>query len=279
MYVCPQCKGPLTDFTCATCAATYPVMEQIPCFLSSGEGRQRIRDIYDQIYQHHTNVWVDQGRSDKFRDYFRDLVGSVAHERVLEVGCGEGALLAALPGAHKFGVDPSVRALSRARSRADVNCSVARAEELPFPRESFDVVVSVGVMEHFEDPDTATTEIRRVLAPSGHYIALIHTDMTRAQRIKLKLREFAFPRPRPAALIAWLVKKLRHPIIQPLRRSYTLESARACLMRAGLNVTRIITSRTEPHAPLAGEHVVIFVARGEAAQPAVANSPARTAGG
>ena len=38
-------------------------------------------------------------------------------------------------------------------------------------------------MEHFEDPAAATAEICRVLVPSGHYIALIHTDMSSVQRM------------------------------------------------------------------------------------------------
>jgi SAM-dependent methyltransferase len=260
MYVCPLCKGPLTDLACPNCAVSYPVVQGIPCFLSNSESRRRISEIYDAIYQHHTDVWLDQGRSGKFLDYFRELVESMPHERLLEVGCGEGTLLAALSATHKFGIDPSLHALIRARGRAGANCAVTRAEELPFPAGSFDVVVSVGVMEHFAEPELATAEIFRVLAPTGHYIALIHTDMSLAQRARLKAREFLFPRPRPMALFAWIVKKVRHPIVQPLRKSYTIESARACLVGAGFTIARIITNKTDPSAPLAGAHVIIFVA-------------------
>src|SRR5256885_7377662 len=59
----------------------------------------------------------------------------------------------------------------------------------PFPHECFDLVVAVGVMEHFEEPDVATAEIRRVLKPRGRYIALIQTDMTRIERLAVKARE------------------------------------------------------------------------------------------
>ena len=77
---------------------SYPLIEGIPCLLSSGENRQRIREVYDEIYRHHTDVWVDQGRSGPFQNYFSDLVRAVAYDRLLEVGCGEGALLAAYLG-------------------------------------------------------------------------------------------------------------------------------------------------------------------------------------
>jgi hypothetical protein len=116
-------------------------------------------------------------------------------------------------------------------------------------------------MEHFADPDAATAEIRRVLVNGGHYVALIHTDMTRLQRLTLKLREFFVPRFRPMALASWIKKKFWRPIRQPLRKSYTIESARDCLERGGLVVKRILTRQTDPAAPLAGAHVVIFVAQ------------------
>jgi SAM-dependent methyltransferase len=263
MYVCPQCKGTLVALACERCGLTYPAVEGIPCFLQGPSGDQRgfVRDVYDDIYSHHEDVWADQGRSQEFLVFFSGLVQSLSHGSLLEVGCGEGKLLAALPGEHKFGIDPSIHALLRAQARSAASCSVALAEQLPFPADAFDVVVSVGVMEHFSDPDAATAEIGRVLVGGGHYVALIHTDMTRLQRLTLKLREFFVPRFRPVALASWIKKKLWRPIRQPLRKSYTVESARACLERNGLTIKRVLSRQSDPQAPLAGGHVVIFVAQ------------------
>jgi SAM-dependent methyltransferase len=261
MYVCPHCKGALTNFACERCAQSYAVFEGIPNFLS-GRGRdaQMIREVYDDIYLHHEDVWVDQGRSGRFLTYIGELTSSLSRHRILEIGCGEGMVLAALSGTQKFGIDPSLHALKRAKKRSTAHCAVALAEELPFPSASFDLVIAIGVMEHFENPDAATAEVRRVLAPSGHYIALIHTDMSRYDRLALKVKEFLFPRFRPKALIKWINKKVRHPIVQPLRKSYTMESARACLERNGLEITQLITRKSQPTAPLAGQHVIILVA-------------------
>ena len=263
MYVCPQCKGPLVAFACGRCGLSYPEVEGIPCFVQgpSGEPSGFVRDVYDDIYSHHEDVWADQGRSQEFMTFFSALVQSRAHGTLLEVGCGEGKLLAALPGEHKFGIDPSIHALLRARRRSAASCAVALAEDLPFPANSFAVVVSVGVMEHFANPDAATAEIHRVLVNGGHYLALIHTDMTRLQRLALKFREFFVPGFRPIAFASWIKKKFWRPIRQPLRKSYTVESARDCLERNGLAVKRIITRRSHPDAPLAGNHVVIFDAQ------------------
>lgn len=265
MYVCPKCKGELRDLRCEVCQVTYPTTDGIPCFMTGqlGASNEAIREIYDEIYLHHEDVWIDQGRAGDFQRYFSELLGNLKHDRLLEIGCGEGTLLAALPGNQKFGIDPSVHALRRARARSRAECAIARCEQLPFPDGGFDVVVAVGVMEHFEKIDAAIAEIRRVLAPSGHYIALIQTDLTRSQRLTLKTRQYLYPKFRPLELIRWfgklLKKTIRHPIVQPLRKAYTTESAKDCLERNGLRVTRIITQKTEPSAPLGGPHVVVLV--------------------
>ena len=263
MYVCPKCKGPLTEYRCARCQLEFPLSDGIPCFLpeATAAGSHRLRQVYDDIYRNHEDVWVDQGRSDDFLNYFRDLARSARTDTVLEVGCGEGMLLAVLNGTGKYGIDPSLQALVRAKRRSAAECAVARAEELPFPPDFFDLVVAVGVMEHFQDPDASTAEIRRVLKPTGRYIALIHTDMTPLGRLSQKAREYLFPRFRPLTLLKWLRKKLLRPISQPFKRSYTIDSARACLERNGLAITRIITRDREPGAPLAGAHVVILLAQ------------------
>lgn len=263
MYVCPECKGPLTQLSCERCGVHYALVEGIPCFMmGSFDGSDSIiRRIYDDIYRHHEDVWVDQGRSEQFMTYLSDIARTLSSGNVLEIGCGEGILLASLSGVQKFGIDPSVKALTRAKQRSGAECAVARAEALPFQSEMFDLIVSVGVMEHFENPEAATAELRRVLTRSGHYIALFHTDMGWQDRLALKVKEFVFPRFRPKAFISWITKKARHPIVQPLRKSYTQESARELLERHGLSVTQIICRDTQPAAPLAGPHVTIFIAK------------------
>ncbi len=260
MYVCPKCKGPLRNGCCVACQLEFPILEGIPCFLSdSGDVGQQLRQIYDEIYRHHEDVWIDQGRSDSFMSYFTTVVDGTAGQRILEIGCGEGQLLAKFANQERYGIDPSIHALLRAKARSGAECAVARAEELPFPSNFFDRATSVGVMEHFADATKATEEIQRILKPGGRYVVLIHTDMSRSQRVRLKMREYVYPSFRPIAFLKWVQKKLQHPIVQPLRRSYTIATARACIEQAGLEITAVITSQSHPEAPLAGDHVAILV--------------------
>jgi arsenite methyltransferase len=99
-------------------------------------------------------------------------------ERVLDLGCGAGtdSLVAAqMVGAdgHVTGIDMTVAMLVKARSAAtemgatNVEFVEAEAERLPFADESFDVVISNGVIDLVPDKDAVFAEIFRVLNPGG----------------------------------------------------------------------------------------------------------------
>jgi hypothetical protein len=59
--------------------------------------------------------------------YFSALVDRLRHARSLEIGCGEGFLLAARNGGEKFAVDLSIEG-RKAKTRADAHYSLALAE-------------------------------------------------------------------------------------------------------------------------------------------------------
>lgn len=92
-----------------------------------------------------------------------------AEPRVLDVGCGSGAMLAHLTRAvgAATGVDANPRAVEHAQSRGVGPVSVARVERLPFSDDAFDLVTCLDVLEHLEDDDRALAELRRVTAPHG----------------------------------------------------------------------------------------------------------------
>jgi len=101
--------------------------------------------------------------------------------RLLEVGCGVGAVLAVLgqeyPGVRLFGVDIEPQQLEFAHThleRAGVHATLAEGDalELPFADESFDHVWMMWLLEHVADPPAALREARRVLVAGGAITAI-----------------------------------------------------------------------------------------------------------
>jgi arsenite methyltransferase len=99
-------------------------------------------------------------------------------ERVLDIGSGAGtdSLVAAQmvgDSGQVTGIDMTPEMLGRARASAaemgaaNVDFVDGEAERLPFSDESFDVVISNGVIDLIPDKEAVFAEIFRVLAPGG----------------------------------------------------------------------------------------------------------------
>jgi len=98
----------------------------------------------------------------------------------LDVGCGTGALAAALAarGYAMTGLDPSEGMLEVLRARApSVRALNGSATALPFPADSFDLVVSVATLHHIATVQAVRAsliEMVRVLAPGGRVVIWDH---------------------------------------------------------------------------------------------------------
>lgn len=101
------------------------------------------------------------------------LANIASANRILDLGCGTGMLLASLEKRAEFtvGVDMSAQMLGAARKRAAKAALVlADADHLPFADESFDAVVSVTLLQNMPDPERTVRELARVLRPNGKAI-------------------------------------------------------------------------------------------------------------
>jgi ubiquinone/menaquinone biosynthesis C-methylase UbiE len=109
-------------------------------------------------------------------DILIDRAHAKAGERIVDVGCGSGAISIALaqkvgPSGHVLGIDISGPMLARARQIAPAGLPVdfvlADATIYPFDPASFDLLVSrFGVM-FFAEPVRSFANLRRALKPSG----------------------------------------------------------------------------------------------------------------
>jgi SAM-dependent methyltransferase len=95
-------------------------------------------------------------------------------ERILEIGCGEGANLHHLRarGAIRFGVDFSRAKTAFAHHATEAHTVTADAARLPFADASFDAVLIRDVLHHVDNPAAVLGEARRVLRPTGRLTLL-----------------------------------------------------------------------------------------------------------
>lgn len=99
-------------------------------------------------------------------------------QRVLDVGCGPGALTAELvrgTGAEAVSaVDPSASFVAAVRERLPgVDVRLSAAEHLPFPDNAFDAALAQLVVHFMADPVTGLREMGRVTRPGGVVAACV----------------------------------------------------------------------------------------------------------
>jgi trans-aconitate methyltransferase len=91
-------------------------------------------------------------------------------ERILDLGCGDGALTEKLAtqGADVTGVDASESQIAAARARG-LDAHVATGEALDYDRE-FDAVFSNAALHWMTDPDAVVAGVARALRPGGRFV-------------------------------------------------------------------------------------------------------------
>ena len=112
------------------------------------------------------------------RAYLFDQAGLSSAQRVLEVGCGTGAILSTLstPGS-LHGLDLDSAALAQCRVHAP-KTTVTRGDGLllPYSSQSFDIVYCHYFLLWVHDPLQAVLEMKRVVHKGGHILALAEPD-------------------------------------------------------------------------------------------------------
>jgi SAM-dependent methyltransferase len=133
---------------------------------------------YEEFYRDRPGVdgdraqrWLELGAAIK-TDHIATLLRRGGHAppaSILEVGCGNGAVLSALhrglaPKAHLVGAEISHSAADLARRRDEVAevRTFAPGSRLPFDDGGFELVVATHVLEHVDDPPAVLRELARL---------------------------------------------------------------------------------------------------------------------
>ena len=134
-----------------------------------------------ETYDAKWSISYDQRCIDYARDRFMHVAGPLGwpYPTALEVGCGTGFFLLNLRQAGVLtdgsvtDISPGMVAAAVANAQAlglSVSGRVADAESLPYPDDSFDLVVGHAVLHHIPDVELAFREVLRVLKPGGRFV-------------------------------------------------------------------------------------------------------------
>jgi len=172
-----------------------------------------------------------------------DDLASSAPGRVLDWGCGWGQVTKLLL-ARGVDVEPfDYRGSAEGPRRAalerfpEISCTFSpEPVALPYEDESFETVLSCGVLEHVQDPHASLDELRRVLRPGGHL-----------RVVKL---------PNSHSYLEWIARRLGLYYHGQLEHDtlYTYESAREIVERHGFRVDRV---RRANMLPLTVDHPLV----------------------
>jgi SAM-dependent methyltransferase len=189
ILACPSCRGALgiTDYeaVCGACKRVYPVGEfgylDLTPRLDPGGLVEMPPTPDDYVGEQHFNG------ERLFEEFLRPLIDSVQPANALDVGCGAGEMVKQFRkrDIQCYGIDLPSNAEHWAMAGADSHSIFAGdARRLPFVDSSFDLVISLGVIEHigtlnghctlsrtyFEDRLKYAQEIVRVTKLNGTII-------------------------------------------------------------------------------------------------------------
>ncbi len=136
----------------------------------------RGQPAYDAVAELYDRAFSDiRVRRVEWRWLTRQLAAAPPFPRVLDIGCGTGALLRALSPRIRAGVGVDVssamiaQAKARAREAPHLSFQVTPDRILPFPLGSFDLVICFLAFRYL-DWQHILPEVRRVLAPGGRFL-------------------------------------------------------------------------------------------------------------
>lgn len=131
---------------------------------------------YDLWWKHLDSIKRDRKRRSQEKRTYQGILNSLgmtAGKKILDIACGWGELLliAKEQGLKVSGVDISPHAIKLAKERiGQGDLKVAKAEKLPFTNNSFDYIVCIGSLEHFDSPEKALAEMSRVIKKDGRIL-------------------------------------------------------------------------------------------------------------
>jgi SAM-dependent methyltransferase len=186
---CPACRtGALrevgNEFVCASCSRRYPLTGDIPRLVDSLPPTVRqVQRIFDFEHRRYKDSWYTRFDPRLVDQFLRECglpADFFAGKRAFDAGCGSGRWTYALAelGADVVGCDLTSGGLESAHAnlgkRDNVILYQADLFRLPFWPESFDFVMSWGVLHHTPDTRTAFHQLVPLVRPGGLMFVMVY---------------------------------------------------------------------------------------------------------
>jgi len=119
-----------------------------------------------------------KSRSLRVEKWLKKYTSASKSLKILEIGGGGTQLVDYFSQGNRFGIDPLASLYVREFASVlnfEVKWVGAKVENLPFPANSFDVVISRNALDHVESFDMAMKEIKRIMKENGLFYLGMNT--------------------------------------------------------------------------------------------------------
>lgn len=191
---------------------------------SKEDGAKGMTNDKDKLVAYWTKENIVQRQKGYFdyatRKMFDKFLTNLAGKKILDVGCGTGLSMEYFRGrgADVRGIDITYSSIEYVNDMG-LPALQADARRLPYKDNSFDIVYSIGVIEHFNETEDALKEQSRVCKPGGIVIAVVPNLWT--------------PYSAATILFEFLSGRARHGIITTYGRPFGKKRFTEMFKRAG----------------------------------------------
>ena len=177
---CPQCKNILKQMSgkyfCQSCAHSYPIVDGIPSFVDkdlkvTSFGASAFEFLSEMEQKHFWHI----GRREIILDVLRRNIPNLAKSRMLEIGCGNGSILAYLKqnGISIEGGDIFLEGLKFCQRRGG-STTLYQIDIMALPfHNDFDVIGMFDILEHIDEDEKALVEVGQALKSGGRILITV----------------------------------------------------------------------------------------------------------
>jgi ubiquinone/menaquinone biosynthesis C-methylase UbiE len=146
-------------------------------------------------------------------DVLKPIIQITKDKFVLEIGSGAAGIITYIDSDHKYAIDPLENfysSIPKYRSIRDnkVLYNMGMAEELPYEKSYFDLIIIDNVLDHCENPDLVLLEIQRVLKPGGIIFFKQNTYHLWGKLVREIMEKFKIDKGHPHTFMKKTLKKM-----------------------------------------------------------------------